>query len=79
MKRRNEYEVTVEPTGRWSIRHIHGERATTVANGTAHPGIVDDPMEIAEQEACKWIRDKLKELEDSHEYRKRCKVFSVKL
>ena len=77
MNVRNEYEVTVEPTGHWKVCHIHGERASEVATGNAHPGIVDDPMEIAEEEARAWIRDTLKELEDSHEYRKRCKVFSV--
>lgn len=71
---RNEYEVTVEPTGQWTVRHIVGERSTEVANGSEKG---PDCMGRAETAACAFIEGRLKELEEAHEYRKRCKVFSV--
>lgn len=71
---RNEYEVTVEPTGKWTVRHIRDERSTEVAIGWENG---PDCMGLAETAARAFIEGRLKELEEAHEYRKHCKVFSV--
>lgn len=76
---RNEYEITVEPTGAWAIRHIHGEQSSRVAHGEPK-GIKlvgEDRMERGEQEARGWVMSRLQDLENHEEYRKRCRVFTM--
>lgn len=74
MRRRNEYEVIIEPDGTWNVRHVHDERVRTVAGGREKG---PDCMELAEIAARRWVEGQLHQLESQVEYRKRCKVFSM--
>lgn len=74
---RNEYEITIEPSGRWRIDHLIDDHSHVVAWGVAPRGDSDSAMEIAEKAARKWVNDKLREIEVQEDYRKQCKVFTM--
>ena len=75
MKVRREYEVTITPEGRWTIRFIHGEHCTTVATGQ-----VDDThnaMGRATEQALRWLDQKKSEEADLKRRAEGNKVFTV--
>ncbi len=74
MRRRNEYEVTVEPNGKWQIRHIIDDRSRQVSSGSEEG---PNCMQLAEDRARGWIDNEHKKLEESLSYRERCKVFTI--